>query len=166
MTDQVNCFLIYLFQNHVILKLKRKLTGCLTRDLSTGNNQEAVLCQAWAGSCEQNSAGPVLRVCRLKTVFFLFFFFFFTIEEIQTHIKMTQLRTNRSPGNLRVLNPETTSVVVMAPHRSLIDLIVKLIQVLLIMCIPEPHPIRQQSESLGGRSGNSYFKTSTLKQVS
>ena len=54
---------------------------------------------------------------------------------------MTQLRTNRSPGNLRVLNPETTSVVVMAPHRSLIDLIVKLIQVLLIMCIPEPHPI-------------------------
>ena len=129
MTDQVKCFLTYLFQNHVILKLKRKLTGCLTRDLSTDNNQEAVLCQAWAGSCEQNSAGPVLRVCRLKTVFFSFLFSF-TIEEIQTHIKMTQLRTNRSPGNLRVLNPETTSAV-MAPHRSLIDLIVKLIQVLL-----------------------------------
>ena len=53
---------------------------------------------------------------------------------------MTQLRTNRSPGNLRVLNPETTSAV-MAPHRSLIDLIVKLIQVLLIMCTPEPHPV-------------------------
>lgn len=51
MTDQVNCFLTYLFLESCNFKVERKLTGCLARDLS-GNNQEAVLYQARGGSCE------------------------------------------------------------------------------------------------------------------